>query len=111
MSHAHGRVTILFATMGLFCSGGSAQQSTASDTRSFEVVAIKPNNSGDRRTGFLPLSGDHFIANNVTVRQLIQFAYKLQDFQIIAALPGQRTSDLMLKPKSRSTHQQMTFRI
>jgi uncharacterized protein (TIGR03435 family) len=85
MPHAYRRITVMLAMLGLFCSGGSGQQSQESRSaeRSFEVAAIKPNNSGDRRTGFLPLSGDRFMANNVTVRQLIQFSYKLQDFQII----------------------------
>ena len=41
----------------------------------FEVVSIKPNNSGSGRMGYRPTSG-RFIAGNVTLKMLIQRAYK-----------------------------------
>lgn len=64
-------------------SRGQVVEQSRSAAPTFDVVSIKPNNSGDRRTGMFPLKGDRFVANNVTVRQLIQFSYKVQDFQII----------------------------
>jgi uncharacterized protein (TIGR03435 family) len=48
----------------------------------FDVASIKPNTSGDRRTGMFPSRG-RFSAANVTLRQLIQNSYLLQDFQIV----------------------------
>ncbi|MBZ5674102.1 MAG: TIGR03435 family protein [Acidobacteriia bacterium] len=48
----------------------------------FDVASIKPNTSGDRRTGMSPSRG-RFSATNVTLRQLIQNSYLLQDFQIV----------------------------
>jgi uncharacterized protein (TIGR03435 family) len=45
---------------------------------SFEVAAIKPNNSGDARVAMLGEPGGRFTATNVTPSMLIQQAYRLQ---------------------------------
>jgi len=61
---------------------------------SFEVVSIKPSNSGDRRTMFSLQPDGRFTAVNVTVKSLIQSAYgNIKDFQISGG-PGWVSSDL-----------------
>jgi len=57
-------------------------QRSPSAKLAFDVASIKPNSSGDRRTGMVPSRG-RFLATNVTLRQLIQNSYLLQDFQIV----------------------------
>lgn len=49
----------------------------------FEVASVKPNNSGTGgvRLGLQP--GGRFTATNVPARQLIIFAYQLQNFQLM----------------------------
>jgi len=49
----------------------------------FEVAAIKPNKSGPGPVRIETLRGGRFTATNVTVRNLIQFAYRLQPFQVV----------------------------
>jgi bla regulator protein blaR1 len=48
----------------------------------FEVASVKPNVSGTVKTLIQPQPGGRFTATNVTLRQLIQHAYQLQDFQV-----------------------------
>ena len=57
----------------------------------FDVTSVKPNNSGSTNSS---TSGrpDGFIASNVTLRQLIIFAYRLRQFQL-ASGPGWLTSE------------------
>jgi uncharacterized protein (TIGR03435 family) len=50
---------------------------------SFEVASIKVNNSGARNSGTSTRDGGLFIGTNVSVKQLIMQAYRLQDFQVI----------------------------
>jgi len=59
-----------------------AEQSAATEL-AFEVSSIKTNRSGDAKIRMGPQPGGRFSATNVTVRQLIQFAYQLHDFQIV----------------------------
>jgi len=49
---------------------------------SFEAVSIKPNNSGSGSSGTSTNQG-RLRATNVTVKQLIMAAYRVQDFQVI----------------------------
>src|SRR5450432_1842874 len=60
----------------------------------FEVVSIKPNNSGQGPTmlGGPDLANGKFNGRNVPVRTLIQFAYNVQDF-LISGGPGWMNSD------------------
>jgi uncharacterized protein (TIGR03435 family) len=54
---------------------------------SFEVASVRPNNSGDGNIRFGLQPGGRFIATNAPVRQLIVFAYQLQNFQLLEAPP------------------------
>jgi uncharacterized protein (TIGR03435 family) len=55
---------------------------TAQAPAEFEVASVKANTSGDGKVLIQPQPGGRFTATNVTLRQLIQTAYQLQDFQI-----------------------------
>ncbi|HKT80640.1 MAG TPA: TIGR03435 family protein [Vicinamibacterales bacterium] len=60
----------------------SAPGTAATDPK-FEVASVRPNKSGANvmRIGMQP--GGRFTAENVPLRQLVRFAYQLQDFQIV----------------------------
>ena len=49
----------------------------------FEVAAIKPNNSGPGPVRIETSPGGRFTATNVTLKNLITFAYRLQAFQVV----------------------------
>ncbi len=70
--------------------------------KQFEVASIKPDHSGDMRMGVALEPGGRFVATNVPVRFLIQFAYQLKDNQL-QGLPGWADSDrydIAAKPES-----------
>jgi uncharacterized protein (TIGR03435 family) len=48
----------------------------------FEVASVKPNPSGDAKVQMQTPPGGRFIATNVTLRQLILYAYRLQESQL-----------------------------
>jgi uncharacterized protein (TIGR03435 family) len=50
---------------------------------SFEVASVKPNRSTDVAIRMDMPGGDRFTATNVSVRQLVLFAYDLQDARLI----------------------------
>jgi uncharacterized protein (TIGR03435 family) len=58
----------------------------------FEVISIRPNNSGSTASDLGPPKGNRFTATNVYVKRLIRLAYNVQDFQI-AEGPGWIESD------------------
>src|SRR5688572_2576200 len=58
----------------------------------FEVASVKPNKSGENFIRFGMQPGGRFIASNAPLRELIRFAYGLQNFQIVDA-PGWIASD------------------
>lgn len=58
----------------------------------FEVASVKPNKSGENFIRFGMQPGGRFTASNAPLRELIRFAYGLQNFQIVDA-PGWIASD------------------
>ena len=58
----------------------------------FDVVSIKPNTSGDTRVTNTVQPGGRYTATNITLRQLIRDAYRVQEFQIVGG-PGWTNSD------------------
>ncbi|HZR24452.1 MAG TPA: M56 family metallopeptidase [Vicinamibacterales bacterium] len=58
----------------------------------FEVASIKPNTSGKGPVRIQTSPGGRFTAINVTLKNLVQFAYKLQSFQVSGG-PDWITSD------------------
>jgi bla regulator protein BlaR1 len=74
---------------GLMNAPPSRAQSPAPTTTpapSFDVASIKPDHSG---TGLFRIKAEpgRFVANNVTLRFLLQYAYRVKDAQILGA-PG-----------------------
>jgi uncharacterized protein (TIGR03435 family) len=53
----------------------------------FDVVSIKPATSGDTRVTNRVQPGGRYTATNITLRQLIRDAYRVQEFQIVGG-PG-----------------------
>jgi uncharacterized protein (TIGR03435 family) len=70
---------------------GVMHAQSAAPAPKFEVASIKPNNGVSRRMGFDTGPG-RFVARNVTLRMLIQSAYRIQDFQITGG-PAWMNSD------------------
>ena len=58
----------------------------------FEVAAVKPNKSGTNFIRFGMLPGGRFTAENVPLRQLLQFAFQVQPFQV-EGVPGWGATD------------------
>jgi bla regulator protein BlaR1 len=49
----------------------------------FEVAAVKPNKTGNAKVMIQTQPGGRFTAENVTLRTLIMFAYRLQPLQLV----------------------------
>src|SRR5580704_7910048 len=69
-----GPLTVLLQTQSPPPSGGSV---------AFEVASVKPNKSGDQRVRIDTPPGGRFVATNVPLRNLIRFAYGVQDVQLV----------------------------
>ncbi len=61
-----------------------ALQTAASGAQAarFEVASVKPNQSGNAKAGIQTLPNGRFVAENVTLRGLITYAYRLQPAQL-----------------------------
>ena len=70
----------------------SQAEDAANKLPAFEVVSIRPNNSGARSVSIGAPSPDTFRAENVWLRFLIQVAWDVKDFQLLGG-PGWVTSD------------------
>lgn len=76
-------------------------QTTAGEPLRFEVASIRPASPGAVNVQLGPGPGGGFRATNISVRQLITFAYDIQDFQIEGSpswLASQRY-DILAKPE------------
>jgi bla regulator protein blaR1 len=76
---------------------------------SFEVATIKSGNPTDHRKMFGLMPGGRFSASNVTLKELIIFAYNLKDQQLSGG-PGWTNSDVfdvVGKPESSATPEQI----
>ena len=58
-------------------------QTAITSAPKFDVASVKQNKSGDSRMGIGLQPGGRFSATNATVRNLVRFAYQLQDFQLV----------------------------
>ncbi|MBV8811487.1 MAG: TIGR03435 family protein [Acidobacteriaceae bacterium] len=89
--------------LGLMNAPQSRAQSPASsaDLPKFEVASIKPNKTGGRGMRLNIAPGGRFIAENVSLKLLMEHAYGIRDFQISGA-PGWFDSehyDIEAKPE------------
>jgi len=60
----------------------TAPPSAAAASPRFEVASVKPNTSGGGPVRIQTSPGGRFTAINVTLKNLVQFAYRLQSFQV-----------------------------
>ena len=49
----------------------------------FEVASVKPNTSGDGPTRIMLQPGGRITAENMSLRNLVRFAFQVQDFQLV----------------------------
>jgi uncharacterized protein (TIGR03435 family) len=77
---------IVFGLMNAPQTRAQSPAPTTTPAPSFDVASIKPDHSG---TGLfrIKLEPGRFVANNVTLRFLLQYAYRVKDAQILGA-PG-----------------------
>jgi uncharacterized protein (TIGR03435 family) len=81
------RIAPLFVLLGMI------QADEPKATRpEFEVASIKPHTASDRRVLMMPSPGGTFNASGVTLRMLMNLAYRVQDYQISGG-PGWIDSD------------------
>jgi uncharacterized protein (TIGR03435 family) len=79
---------VLSAVAGPIAIGGLSGASRAPSAQaaapkpSFESASVKWNRSGEGRVGILMPPGGGFEAFNVTVRSMIQYAFRMQEFQV-----------------------------
>ena len=65
---------------------GQAGAPAAPDANlTFEVASVKPNKSGENFISFRNQPGGRFSISNAPLREIIRFAYQLQNFQIVGA--------------------------
>jgi uncharacterized protein (TIGR03435 family) len=67
----------------LLCATLAAAQSPPPRTPAFEVASVKPNRSGELFVRMQMPGNDRFAATNVPVRELIRFAYDVQDVRLL----------------------------
>jgi uncharacterized protein (TIGR03435 family) len=98
-------MTVLLAGIGLIASQGG--------TLAFEVASIQPNTSGDARKGLGPSPGGGFAATNVTLKELIPYAYGLPQLAASSRIFGgpkwidTDRFDLVAKTAEPATPQQL----
>jgi uncharacterized protein (TIGR03435 family) len=73
-------------------AAGDLQSGTRTASPTFEVASVKPTSSSPGPVRIEALPGGRFVATNVTLRALIQTAYRLQPFQVIGG-PSWLSSD------------------
>jgi uncharacterized protein (TIGR03435 family) len=75
-------IQLTAAVVALAMAAGLVFSQNSAARLSFEAVSIKPNNSGSGSSGTSTNQG-RLRATNVTPKQLIMAAYRVQDFQVI----------------------------
>jgi Protein of unknown function (DUF3738) len=81
----------LFAALVLALVASRAEGQKSSELPAFEVISIKPR-SADTPSGNIPNAPDRFVRPNVSVSQLMEYAFEVRAFQIIGG-PGWLRSD------------------
>lgn len=78
----------LLASVALFLAGSRVDAQLPHQPVAFEVASIKPNNSGDARRGMSMPRTDRFQQTNVTLRDLLENAYRTRAFQHVQVVGG-----------------------
>ena len=82
---------VLAAVVVVLLASRVQGQVPAAELPAFDVISIRPR-TADTPPGTVPNAPDRFVRPNVSVAQLIEFAYEIRDFQIING-PGWLRSD------------------
>src|SRR5579863_5941907 len=96
MRFANNRVAGVKLLLALASCGIAIPQTQPLPTRHFEAASIKPSSSSDQRLFYNMSdiqSGGQFTVSNITVKRLIEDAYRIKDFQISGG-PGWIGSEL-----------------
>jgi hypothetical protein len=78
-----------------------AAQSLPRPTPAFEVASIKVNNSGSENFGFTARPGGVMVATNVSVRQIVTYAYSMQNSRVEGGQTGWTRCATTSPPKRR----------
>ena len=70
----------------LFTTAAAAQQPTAAPAITFEAASIKERIGAGAGSSVGRRPGGRFVADNATLRELIEFAYEIQGFQLVGRL-------------------------
>jgi uncharacterized protein (TIGR03435 family) len=89
------------AVAALVLLGSAVLGQTASQLPAFEVVSIKPR-TGDRVPPPAQAPPDRFVRSNTTVVQLVQYAYGMQEFQVIGGPDWVRSNRYEVSAKAES---------
>jgi uncharacterized protein (TIGR03435 family) len=81
------RAVIVALLVAVASAVSSAQSPSPSTEPAFDVVSVKPNRSGESRSGSTTLAGGGYMGTNLTLHQLVTEAYRLRPFQVIGG-PG-----------------------
>ena len=77
---------------------------------SFEVISIKPR-TADRPSGGIPNAPDRFVRPNVSVAQLMEYAYDVRDFQILGGPGWMRSERFEVSAKAETAVPQAQMRL
>jgi Protein of unknown function (DUF3738). len=77
------RALIVLFSLAIVSTLSARQSSTDVAKATFDVASVKPNKSGDPRSGVGMSPNGRFTATNVTLKQLVTNAYNLRSFQVI----------------------------
>jgi uncharacterized protein (TIGR03435 family) len=80
---SHSAIAIISTLALLATAAGFAQ--TSGQKMEFEVASVRPNVSGDARSGFGAEPGGRFNAVNMPLAALIRHAYQIQERQLVGA--------------------------
>jgi uncharacterized protein (TIGR03435 family) len=103
---------VLAAVALVLVAPGAHGQVPAAELPAFDVISIRPR-TADAPPGTIPNAPDRFVRPNVSVAQLIEFAYEIRDFQIIGG-PGWLRSDrfeVSAKAESAAAQPQMRLMV
>jgi uncharacterized protein (TIGR03435 family) len=84
-------VTARFSRRWSLRSWHRAPRARPDELPAFEVISIKPR-TADTPSGNIPNAPDRFVRPNVSVSQLMEYAFEVRAFQIVGG-PGWLRSD------------------
>ncbi len=95
MKYRWNTIVLPFAVIAAYAQSPDAPAMKAENRSSFEVASIKPGDPADFRRNIAIHSGGRLTANAASLRFLVRWAYRLQDFQVVGG-PGWIDSDVFV---------------